>query len=393
MEILKESRFIERLQFFNGQRLFAPDLQGLEAFGREMRWLHNKSLHQPGIGNGFAVSGKKGDREVAIGPGYGIDREGREIVLLETRVEPVPPVAGEDDGTPFVYYLTVQYQDGELEEIELREGICDQRGVVRLKEEPVFCWVKLDDFGQPEDTVIKQEILTGMRLVLARAEVLNCQLNKDVSIAERLRARPASQPYICCADYVPDWRPWLVAPLKLDGIFRDDDDLTRSTNLVEVLRFVPIILPIGLTVVVNTTDCGFRTTPCYSARIAGPRVRNFTVQPPPTTPAPLITNNAGGGVELNFILDGFVQISDPKPHEFTATILLLGQLLVTGNEDLTVLNALARQAITQLRLLNTSSPDFAGKLKGLTDKLFSYSVDPVTGKESGWKLVWMGVEE
>jgi hypothetical protein len=389
MEILKESRFIERLQFFNGQRLFAPDLQGLEAFGREMRWLHNKSLHQPGIGNGFAVSGKKADREVTIGPGYGIDREGREIVLLETRVEPVPPVAGEDDGTPFVYYLTVQYQDGELEESELREGICDQRGVVRLKEEPVFCWVKLDDFGQPEDTAIKQEILTGMRLVLARAEVLNCQLNKDVSIAERLRARPASQPYVCCADYVPDWKPWLVAPLKLDGIFPDDLEDTRAINLVE-LRFVPIVLPIGLTVVVNTTDCGFLTTPCYSARIVGPRVRNFTL-PLPTTP--VLTINRGGGVELNFIFDGFVQISDPKPHEFTATILLLGQLLVTGKEDLAVLNALAQQAITQLRLLDTSSPDFAGKLKDLTDKLFSYSVDPATGKESGWKLVWMGVED
>ena len=92
MEFLKETRFIERLQFFNGQRLFASDLQGVEAFNREMRWLHNKSLHQPGIGNGFAVSGKKGDREVTIGPGYAIDADGREIVLTQDRVEPVPPV-------------------------------------------------------------------------------------------------------------------------------------------------------------------------------------------------------------------------------------------------------------------------------------------------------------
>ena len=62
MGILEETRFIERLQFFDGQRLFASDLQGLEAFNREMRWLHNRSLHQPGIGSGFAVYGKKGDR-------------------------------------------------------------------------------------------------------------------------------------------------------------------------------------------------------------------------------------------------------------------------------------------------------------------------------------------
>ena len=125
MEFLKETRFIERLQFFNGQRLFASDLQGLEAFNREMRWLHNQSLHQPGIGNGFAVSGKKGDREVTVGPGYAIDAEGREIVLTQTEVEPVPPVAGEEDGSPVVFDLTVSYpDDASLEETERREGIC-----------------------------------------------------------------------------------------------------------------------------------------------------------------------------------------------------------------------------------------------------------------------------
>ena len=114
MEFLKETRFIERLQFFNGQRLFASDLQGLEAFNREMRWLHNESLHQPGIGNGFAVSGKKGDREVRIGPGYAIDAMGREIVLTQTQVEVVPPVASEDDGSPVLFDLTVSYPDDEF---------------------------------------------------------------------------------------------------------------------------------------------------------------------------------------------------------------------------------------------------------------------------------------
>src|SRR6476659_8354474 len=137
MDFLNETRFIERLQFFNGQRLFASDLQGIEAFNREMRWLHNKSLHQPGIGNGFAVAGKKDDREVQIGPGYAIDALGREIVLTQTQVEPVPPVAGEEDGTAALFDLTVSYPDDEfLTESETRVGICSGEGVIRLKEEP-----------------------------------------------------------------------------------------------------------------------------------------------------------------------------------------------------------------------------------------------------------------
>src|SRR6185503_13925357 len=121
MEILKETRFIERLQFFNGQRLFASDLQGLEAFNREMRWLHNRSLHQPGIGNGFAVAGAKGDREVSIGPGYAIDSVGREIVLTEITTRPVPPIASERDGQSVFYDLVVSYpDDSALKEAETR---------------------------------------------------------------------------------------------------------------------------------------------------------------------------------------------------------------------------------------------------------------------------------
>src|SRR4026207_1807339 len=121
MTILDQTRFIERQQFFNGQRLFADDLQSLEGFNREMRWLHNKSLHQPGIGNGYAVAGKKDDREVQIGPGYAIEARGGEIVRPQTGVEPVPPVAGNEDGTPAVFDLTVSYPDDDsLAESETR---------------------------------------------------------------------------------------------------------------------------------------------------------------------------------------------------------------------------------------------------------------------------------
>src|SRR3954454_12726023 len=98
MGILDETAAIERLRFFDGQRLFASDLQGIEAFNREMRWLHNRSLHQPGIGKGFAVTGRRGDREVRIGAGYALDDQGREIVLTIGRTEPVPPVDSEPGG-------------------------------------------------------------------------------------------------------------------------------------------------------------------------------------------------------------------------------------------------------------------------------------------------------
>src|SRR5690606_41682772 len=106
---LKDLRFLERQKFFDGQRLFASDLQELESFHREMRWLHNRSLHQPGIGNGYAITGVKGARIVTVGPGYAIDAEGREIVLLAERVLQVPPGAGEPDGKPATSDPTVAH--------------------------------------------------------------------------------------------------------------------------------------------------------------------------------------------------------------------------------------------------------------------------------------------
>ena len=90
MAIIGETQFLERIQFFNGERLFATDLQTLEAFNREMRWLHNQSLHQPGVGSGYAVAGNVGDRQVTVSPGYALDSLGREIILHGDSVRRFP---------------------------------------------------------------------------------------------------------------------------------------------------------------------------------------------------------------------------------------------------------------------------------------------------------------
>ncbi|HSK77772.1 MAG TPA: hypothetical protein VLQ45_15075 [Thermoanaerobaculia bacterium] len=257
MGILDETRFVERLSFFNGQRLFASDLQGIEAFHREMRWLHNRSLHQPGIGNGFAVTGNRDDREVRIGPGYAIDALGREIVLTRPAVEQVPPVAGESGGGPVFYDLAVSYpDDASLEAAETREGICLPRGAVRLREEPVLCWIRLkraeDGLLQPADPTLRQQIQDGLRIVLARIEVLECKLRQPVSLSERRDARPSRQPYIACGER------------NLDGW---DEVVTVLQG--ENDRFFVL----SVTERVDTSAAGFLTTPFYSVRFSGTRMK------------------------------------------------------------------------------------------------------------------------
>ncbi|MEZ4496530.1 MAG: hypothetical protein R2845_07085 [Thermomicrobiales bacterium] len=200
MSFIRDTRSVEQQHFFDGQRLVADDLQGIEAFNREMRWLHNQSLHQPGIGNGYAVAGKKGDREVTVGPGYAIDDLGREIVLTRDRVLPVPPVAG-DNGVAARYLLTIAYPEGDLDIVEERQGVCADSGATRLRVEPVFCWQPLNPDGTPGNAA--DAIVTGRQLTVAEIAVKDCKLDRDVKISTRRNARPASQPYIYAGEEKP----------------------------------------------------------------------------------------------------------------------------------------------------------------------------------------------
>jgi hypothetical protein len=279
MSVSGETPFLERIAFFDGQRLLAADLDRLERSGRELRWLHNRSLHQPGIGRGYAVAGARAAREVTIDAGYAIDALGREIVLTEPCVEQVPPVADDGEGRPVLYDLTVAYPDDEaLEESETRVGVCATQGVVRRREAPVFCWVKLDAERQPLDPTLRRDVHDGLRLIVARAEVLDCRLNRPLSVAERRSARPAQQPWV--ASGRTEVEGWTVEVRSRLGIV-----LSRT---------------------VDTSNAGFRVRPTYFADILGEREFNLT--------------GVGGGAPT--LLDGFVSVFGAEPAEFLVSVLL-----------------------------------------------------------------------
>lgn len=336
MPIIGGTRFLERSRFFDGQRLFASDLQAVEEFNRDMRALHNLSLHRPGIGSGFAISGNKGDREVVIQPGYAIDGQGREIVLAETVIEPVPPVADDGFGAAVYFDLTVSYPDGRaLKPSESRDGVCAPAGAIRLREAPVFCWVRLGPPPDrlPIDAALRDDVQSGMRLRLARAQVLNCKLDRPLSLAQRRNAKPAEQPYVACG---------------------------RASQLTWKLPSGTASVGVGLTLVatVDTTDAGFRTPPCYAAHLLGSREFTFSVT----------------GKTVKRMLDGFVIILAPEgstakqPTEsgFDFSLLIPDSLFTTVPEQAT-------------------DPD--------PRKAADFQAQLLAGiKTNGWQIDWIGVE-
>jgi hypothetical protein len=297
MPIIGTARFTERIKFFDGQRLFASDLQDLEQFNREMRWLHNQSLHQAGVASGYAVSGNKDDREVSIQPGYALDAGGREIVLTQAEVLQVPPVANDGQGNPVYYDLTVSYPDDSLlKETETRDGICASRSAVKLREKPVFCWVELVSTNDPPGpsalsaarrtklATMNDEIERGVRIRLARAEVLNCKLNQRLSVTQRRNAKPALQPFLSAGRTGEDSK-WTAKPSGFG---------------------------IEINLKVDTTSARFRTEPRYFAHVVGERQVQLSIDNNPVT----------------LVLDGFGRVVDnPSALGFTFSLLIPAILL------------------------------------------------------------------
>jgi hypothetical protein len=305
MPLTASGKPIERIQFFNGQRLFASDLQDLEEFNRAMRWLHNQSLHQAGVASGYAVTGNKGDSQILVRPGYAIDSQGREIVLAGELSIQVPPVANDGQGNAVYYDLVVSYPaDAALKETETRDGVCVSRSAVRLREAPTFCWAELvptsDPIGTPgaldaarkaKLAAVNTDIESGNRIRLARAEVLNCRLNQPLSIAERRNARPPAQPYISAGNTAGLTQTWDAAPSALG--------ITISRK-------------------VDTSAANFRSTPRYFANAVGDRSVTVTI----------------AGKTSTLLIDGFVRIDSATQTGFGFS-LLIPTILLDRSLDIT----------------------------------------------------------
>jgi hypothetical protein len=103
---------LDRLNYFNGQRLVAADLRIEQDYHiRVRRWL-NRTLYTPGIAGGLEVKvSPTSPRKVLVSAGVAIDALGREVILVEdTEVEVVGVPSTEADWV-FGNYLTIEYAE------------------------------------------------------------------------------------------------------------------------------------------------------------------------------------------------------------------------------------------------------------------------------------------
>jgi hypothetical protein len=265
---------LKRPAFFDGQRLTAEDLADVQQYHRELRWLHNRSLHNWGIAFGYAVTGLREERVVNVQPGYALDCQGRDLILSDPQEMAVPVVAGSPEGDPVAYYLTASYAEDKDLAAETRSGSCNTTGAVRRPEEPLLRWHTPGDYRR------------GLDIVLATIQVQNCRLAADVSPTERRNAILAQQPFVAAGQTKSGATPWDLWSVE-------DPDGNA--------------LPVGVTTTVSTTGAGFRVTPKYQAHVVGPRTFSWTDE---------------AGQPLQGIVDGYVQIAAPTAFGFELRLIL-----------------------------------------------------------------------
>lgn len=263
---------LERPAFFPTQRLTAGDLAAAQTYNRELRWLHNRSLHNWGIAFGLTVSGPSGSQSVTVRVGYAIDCVGRDLVLNQPLELPVPAVASDSKGSPAVYYLTISYaEDADLEAVN-RDGECNTSGAVRRVEMPHVRW------QDPNDLDPASRYRQGFDVVLGAIRVLNCQLASDISERERRNAIASQQPYVGSGCSQAGNTPWQLWP--------------------------NYSAPLGVSTNVVTSAAGFRNVPQYQAHVLGDR--RYQEAPGSET----------------IVIDGYPQIAQVTASSFELRVLL-----------------------------------------------------------------------
>jgi hypothetical protein len=231
---------IERMQFWEGQRLRSRDFRDQVATEAEYRWWHNRALHNTyGVRYGFELAevfeaGVLSELRTACGLAF--DCYGRELILQKEQVVSVPSFS---EPQPRQLLLVASYREtGKF--ARRRDLISACPGGSVLLDAPIFSWVNPKEFRFNQGVPIARIVYgTG-----ANAPALDTQFRIPPS-------RPLKRPRVATGATVPGDTPW--------ELWRES---VRTDNGVATLN-------LGMQVDIDTSTFGFTETPLYFAWLSG----------------------------------------------------------------------------------------------------------------------------
>ncbi len=219
----------ERITYRDGQRLWARDLRDDERRDERMRWLHARYLHHSwGVALGYEIRLENPATAIVLGPGYAIDRGGRDLLLAKALQIPAPETAG-----AALYVLIIRSRrDGGAAPNCGCGGVCNCAGHQGLIEErPVISWK------------LPRDLQLGDDVPLASASVVTGVIQNGLDFRVRRHARRLVRPHMGWGTTDPGQTGWRWP----DG--------NPDTPLVQA--------------VIDTSEAGFATTPSYFAQLRG----------------------------------------------------------------------------------------------------------------------------
>ena len=222
-----EQRKLERVRYWQGQKLRSRDFNNIHAVEEQRRWWHNRALHNAyGIEEGFEASLSTDNTGVVIQAGLAYDNAGRELILETEQTVTIPYTPGMDQDI----VLCIRYRQ-EIQapgENDLATVCCTSTGPQFVE----FVWRPKQHCGSTD----------GVPL----AEIVKGQLQP---LSTRPSARPLSRPLLASGSTVPGntaWELW-----------------STETGRQGVLVF-------GVQTTIDTSAAGFTDDPCYFAWLQGP---------------------------------------------------------------------------------------------------------------------------
>ena len=230
---------LERLRYWQGQRLRSRDFRDQLAIEAQLRWWHNRALHDAyGVSMGFIVSAVPTSgtlRALQVTCGLAYDCFGRELILQDTHEIPVPPAPAQGNRRFTQMTLLLRYKEAaQFVQRNDLAAVCPPCSGVSFHEETDFVW-------QPTDGV---EVTDGVPIAQVnfadQQAILDQQFTAPIS-------RALARPHLASGATLPEhtvWELWLV-----EGGGRP--------------------IPIGAQTRIDTSAAGFTRIPCYFAWLQG----------------------------------------------------------------------------------------------------------------------------
>jgi hypothetical protein len=294
---------MQRLKFWQGQKLLSRDFRDQTSYEAQLRWWHNRALHNAyGVSYGFAVT--LDDTRVRIDCGVAYDCYGRELILQTPRELTIPAPDDKFASVTLVASFDAGDRSISSKELLIGAGGCSSKGVA-----PAIQWQPSDTFRFTEGVALAEisyepsahldSLPTGVRIPaeisrtvfydgerklliaigglstkpendqVAKLKALSKDAAAYVAAIDKLAAADERSPVLDARFTVRRARGFTRPRIGSGQTVPGDTAWELWTETIINANGAKVEADLGVQVTIDTSGAGFTEVPCYFAWVEG----------------------------------------------------------------------------------------------------------------------------